>query len=126
MKTGRQCISHYAQLQRFCVFAHDELVCKMACLTPNDLGYEISEALLQDVVVMTETERNSRKLLLDNGIQSAKKVNFELIPDNERMCRECKTTCFLSAIQCTRCNNGKYVCIKHWDKVSRLSVSFQG
>ena len=31
---------------------------------------------------------------------------FELLPDDERKCDICNTTCFLSAAQCS-CNSGK-------------------
>ncbi|KAF0311016.1 Lysine-specific demethylase lid [Amphibalanus amphitrite] len=34
---GRQCVTHYSQLRRFCVFSHDELVCSMA-LEPQRLS----------------------------------------------------------------------------------------
>ena len=30
LKMGRECVAHYSMLHRFCVFSHDELVCKMA------------------------------------------------------------------------------------------------
>ena len=30
LQLGRSCVEHYSMMRRFCVFCHDELVCKMA------------------------------------------------------------------------------------------------
>ena len=35
------------------------------------------------------------------GIHQAEREAFELIPDDERQCIHCKTTCFMSAITCS-------------------------
>lgn len=35
------------------------------------------------------------------GVRSAERETFELIPDDERQCEVCKTTCFLSAVSCS-------------------------
>lgn len=43
IKMGRECINHYSNLRRFCVFSHDELVCKMA-LDPDKLNLGIATA----------------------------------------------------------------------------------
>ena len=115
IKIGRECITHYAELKRFCVFSHDELICKMA-LSVNDLSYFLLETLLKDLVTMIESERDFRKNLLDQGVNLAERVYFELIPDNERMCKECKTTCFLSAIKC-KCSPEKMCCLNDFHKL---------
>lgn len=43
------------------------------------------------------------------GIADAEKEAFELLPDDERQCDYCKTTCFLSAITCS-CSECKSKC----------------
>lgn len=45
------------------------------------------------------------------GVTQANREVFELLPDDERQCDYCKTTCFLSAVTCS-CNNskGRLVC----------------
>jgi len=37
---------------------------------------------------------------------------FELVPDDERQCSACRTTCFLSALTCS-CNPERLVCLYH-------------
>jgi len=39
------------------------------------------------------------------GITQAERAAFELLPDDERQCDVCKTTCFLSAVTCD-CSEG--------------------
>ncbi|XP_055932115.1 lysine-specific demethylase 5A-like [Argiope bruennichi] len=112
---GRVCVSHYGMLHRFCVFSHDELVCKMAT-DPDRLDISIAASTYQDMLRMVETEKALRKTLLEWGVTSANREVFELLPDDERQCSYCKTTCFLSAVTCS-CNNNQLVCIHHRDKL---------
>lgn len=115
LKIGRECISHYANLHRFCVFSHDELVCKMA-VHPENLDPRVAAATFLDMLVMVETERKHRKTLLDWGICDAEREAFELLPDDERQCEVCKTTCFLSAVTCS-CGTSQLVCLKHYNEL---------
>jgi histone demethylase JARID1 len=39
--------------------------------------------------------------LFIKGLNEAKNVLFELLPDDERQCIYCKTTCFTSAASCS-------------------------
>ena len=41
------------------------------------------------------------------GTMEAEREAFELLPDDERQCEHCKTTCFLSAVTCS-CSPSKY------------------
>lgn len=61
---GRECVLHYSHLRRFCVFSHDELVCKMA-LDADKLDLTIAAATYQDMLSMVDTEKRLRKALLD-------------------------------------------------------------
>lgn len=112
LRMGRECVLHYSHLRRFCVFSHDELVCKMA-LDPEKLDLTIAAATYQDMLVMVDTEKRLRKTLLDWGVTSAEREAFELLPDDERQCEVCKTTCFLSAITC-KCSTDVLVCLRHY------------
>jgi hypothetical protein len=40
------------------------------------------------------------------GTVEAEREAFELLPDDERQCSECKTTCFLSSVTCP-CSQSK-------------------
>lgn len=46
------------------------------------------------------------------GITEAEREAFELLPDDERQCDKCKTTCFLSALACLNCPE-RLVCLYH-------------
>lgn len=43
----------------------------------------------------------------------AEREAFELLPDDERQCEACKTTCFLSAVTCS-CHSSQLVCLRHF------------
>ncbi|GFV97950.1 hypothetical protein TNCV_5069901 [Trichonephila clavipes] len=55
-------------------------------------------------------------ILATTGVSSANREAFELLPDDERQCNYCKTTCFLSAVTCS-CTPSHLVCIHHKDKL---------
>ncbi|XP_060536909.1 lysine-specific demethylase 5 [Cylas formicarius] len=112
LRMGRECVLHYSHLRRFCVFSHDELVCKMA-LDNDKLDLTIAAATYQDMLVMVDTEKKLRKTLLDWGVTNAEREAFELLPDDERQCEVCKTTCFLSAMTCS-CSTTTLVCLRHY------------
>lgn len=63
LKMGRDCISHYASLHRYCVFSHDELTCKMAA-EAEKLGPRVAVATYRDMLAMVKSERDLRKSLL--------------------------------------------------------------
>ncbi|KAH8413971.1 hypothetical protein KR009_009427 [Drosophila setifemur] len=107
LKMGRECVNHYSMLRRFCVFSHDELVCKMA-LEPAKLTFGIATACYIDMAEMVDTEKKLRKSLLEWGVTRAERRAFELVSDDERHCQECNTTYFLSAVAC-ECNDNLIV-----------------
>ncbi|XP_049793761.1 lysine-specific demethylase lid [Schistocerca nitens] len=115
IQMGRECILHYSTLRRFCVFSHDELVCKMS-LNPEALDLRVAAATYKDMLKMVEIEKKHRKELLDWGCTLAQQEPFELIPDDERQCEVCKTTCFLSAVTCS-CNKDILVCLRHFKQL---------
>ncbi|RXG69427.1 Lysine-specific demethylase 5A [Armadillidium vulgare] len=112
LSIGRECVLHYSNLKRYCVFSHDELVCKMAT-EPNELDLTVAAATYQDLLKMVDLEKKLRKNLLHYGISNAEREAFELLPDDERQCDFCKTTCFLSAVTCS-CTPNKLVCLRHY------------
>jgi len=114
LEMGRKCVDHYSYMRRYCVFCHDELVCKMAT-NAEKLTLQVAAACYKDMLVMVEREKQLRKDLLDGGVTEAEREAFELLPDDERQCAICKTTCFLSAL--TSLDNketGEIVCLRHF------------
>ncbi|XP_051885894.1 lysine-specific demethylase 5A isoform X2 [Pristis pectinata] len=108
---GRQCVSHYRRLHRYCVFSHEELICKMAA-DPEGLDVELAAAVYKEMLTMIEEERQLRKTVFQMGIVDSEQEAFELLPDDERQCETCKTTCFLSAVTCV-CDPSRLVCLYH-------------
>ncbi|XP_059944239.1 lysine-specific demethylase 5D-like isoform X6 [Mesoplodon densirostris] len=123
LPAGRQCIEHYRRLRRYCVFSHEELICKMAAF-PEKLDLNLAVAVYKEMFIMVQEERRLRKSLLDKGITEAEREAFELLPDDERQCIKCKTTCFLSALACYDCPDG-LVCLSHINDLCKCSSSRQ-
>uniref|UniRef100_A0AAR2K9Q5 [histone H3]-trimethyl-L-lysine(4) demethylase n=1 Tax=Pygocentrus nattereri TaxID=42514 RepID=A0AAR2K9Q5_PYGNA len=111
LPTGRSCIEHYRRLRRYCVFSHEELTCKMAAC-PEKLDLNLAAATHREMFIIVQEERKLRKALLEKGVTEAEREAFELLPDDERQCDKCKTTCFLSALACTNCTE-RLVCLYH-------------
>lgn len=65
LKMGRECVAHYSTLHRFCVFSHDELVCKMA-ENPEDLNCLIAAATYEDMVAMVSYFRLCSRIQFEN------------------------------------------------------------
>ncbi|KAK6303437.1 hypothetical protein J4Q44_G00258910 [Coregonus suidteri] len=111
LPAGRSCIEHYRRLRRYCVFSHEELTCKMAAC-PEKLDLNLAAATHREMFSIVQEERELRKSLLERGITEAEREAFELLPDDERQCDNCKTTCFLSALACSNCPE-RLVCLYH-------------
>uniref|UniRef100_A0AAQ6AGD6 [histone H3]-trimethyl-L-lysine(4) demethylase n=1 Tax=Amphiprion ocellaris TaxID=80972 RepID=A0AAQ6AGD6_AMPOC len=108
---GRQCVAHYRRLHRYCVFSHDELLCKMAA-DPESLDVELAAAVFKEMGEMMDEETKLRQAIQEMGVLSSEQEVFELVPDDERQCHKCKTTCFLSALTCS-CSPDRLVCLHH-------------
>ncbi|XP_040050456.1 lysine-specific demethylase 5C isoform X1 [Gasterosteus aculeatus] len=111
LPAGRSCIEHYRRLRRYCVFSHEELTCKMAA-SPEKLDLNLAAATHREMFIIVQEERKLRKGLMQRGITEAEREAFELLPDDERQCDNCKTTCFLSALACSNCPE-RLVCLYH-------------
>lgn len=57
---GRQCVAHYRRLHRYCVFSHEELLCKMAA-DPESLDVELAAAVFKEMGNMMEEETKLRQ-----------------------------------------------------------------
>lgn len=75
---------------------------------PEKLDIAIAGATYHDMLRMVEGEKQSRLSLLEWGVAVAEREAYELLPDDERQCEHCKTTCFLSALTC-KCSKSKFL-----------------
>uniref|UniRef100_A0A5F8G2F8 [histone H3]-trimethyl-L-lysine(4) demethylase n=1 Tax=Monodelphis domestica TaxID=13616 RepID=A0A5F8G2F8_MONDO len=108
---GRQCVNHYRRLRRHCVFSHEELIFKMAA-DPECLDVGLAAMVCKEMTLMTEEETRLRESVIQMGVLLSEEEVFELVPDDERQCSACRTTCFLSALTCS-CNPDRLVCLYH-------------
>ncbi|KAM4700298.1 lysine-specific demethylase 5B isoform 2-T2 [Discoglossus pictus] len=108
---GRQCVEHYRSLNRYCVFSHDEMICKMACKAKT-LDVVLASSVHKDLAIMIEEETTLREAVRKMGVIQSEKIDLELLADDERQCMKCKTTCFISAVYCP-CSPGILVCLHH-------------
>uniref|UniRef100_A0A8C5MKI2 [histone H3]-trimethyl-L-lysine(4) demethylase n=1 Tax=Leptobrachium leishanense TaxID=445787 RepID=A0A8C5MKI2_9ANUR len=108
---GRQCVEHYRALNRYCVFSHDEMICKMAAKAEK-LDVVLASSVQKDLSAMIEQEKLLRDSVRKMGVVDNEMVYLELLADEERQCLKCKTTCFLSAVFCA-CSPGTLVCLHH-------------
>lgn len=88
-------------------------------LDPDKLNIGIATACYLDMAEMVDTEKKLRKCLLEWGVTRAEREAFELIPDDERQCEVCKTTCFLSAVTCACVKS--IVCLRHFSELCKCS-----
>lgn len=86
-------------------------------LDPDKLNLGIATACYLDMAEMVDTEKKLRKCLLEWGVTKAEREAFELIPDDERQCDVCKTTCFLSAVTCGCIKS--LVCLRHYSELCK-------
>uniref|UniRef100_A0A4W5NRL7 [histone H3]-trimethyl-L-lysine(4) demethylase n=1 Tax=Hucho hucho TaxID=62062 RepID=A0A4W5NRL7_9TELE len=112
MPMGRMCVDHYRQLNRYCVFSHDEMVCKMASKADTTMDVALASAVQRDMTVMLLEEDKLRDKVSKMGVQRSQQAEYDLLPDEERQCAKCRTTCYLSALTCP-CSPGQLVCLHH-------------
>uniref|UniRef100_A0A7N8YK11 [histone H3]-trimethyl-L-lysine(4) demethylase n=1 Tax=Mastacembelus armatus TaxID=205130 RepID=A0A7N8YK11_9TELE len=108
---GRNCVKHYRQLSRYCVFSHDEMICNMACKA-DTMDVDLASAIHKDMTTMIQEEEELRQKTKKMGVVQSRQVDYEVLPDEERQCCKCWTTCYLSGITCA-CSPQKTVCLYH-------------
>ena len=65
-----------------------------------------------------EKEKEQRRRLLEGGVRAAEREAFELLPEDERQCALCKTTCFMSAMTIVNGRDDQeIVCLRHFDSM---------
>ncbi|TNN81279.1 Lysine-specific demethylase 5B-B [Liparis tanakae] len=111
MPIGRKCVAHYRQLSRYCVFSHDEMVCNMAHKA-DAMDVHLASKVQKEMTVMVHEEEQLREKINKLGVVQSRQVDYEVLPDEERQCSKCRTTCYLSGITCA-CSPGKMVCLYH-------------
>uniref|UniRef100_A0A8R1DFB9 [Histone H3]-trimethyl-L-lysine(4) demethylase n=1 Tax=Caenorhabditis japonica TaxID=281687 RepID=A0A8R1DFB9_CAEJA len=115
---GRECVHSYSSVRRYLVFSHDELVFKMV-ESMDKLGLSMSLATYEEVKLIKEKQKKQRQAIARLGINQKEHVIFEKIPDEQRSCRFCKTTFFMSGISC---KHKKMTCVEHYGHLCKTCV----
>lgn len=79
---------------------------------PECLDVGLAAMVCKELTLMTEEETRLRESVLQMGVLMSEEEVFELVPDDERQCSACRTTCFLSALTCS-CDPERLVCLYH-------------
>lgn len=104
---GRMAVESYKLVKRHTVFAHDELVCKIALVDSLDtVDVRMAHIVAQELKCIIDNEKKNRTKLKERDVKTAEVRHFELIPDDLKTCCHCKTTLFISAVKC-KCKPGK-------------------
>uniref|UniRef100_A0A8C9RAJ9 [histone H3]-trimethyl-L-lysine(4) demethylase n=1 Tax=Scleropages formosus TaxID=113540 RepID=A0A8C9RAJ9_SCLFO len=119
MPLGRQVVAHYRLLHRYCVFSHDEMVCRMASKA-DVLDVVLASAVGKDMADMIQEECHLRDKVHKMGVVHCERAHYDLLQDDERQCIKCRTTCYLSAIMCP-CSPGVLVCLHHAQELCSCS-----
>ncbi|KAI6233876.1 JmjC domain-containing protein [Aphelenchoides fujianensis] len=101
LSVGRTCVETYTLDQRRCVFAHDELVMRIA-QTSKRLDYKTCRAVIDELRKLHDQENAFRTALADAGVSSSVSCNFEELEDDQRVCR---------------CPDRRLACSRHWQQL---------
>lgn len=74
--------------------------------SPVELEMRLAVATYEEILQMINREVTQRMNVHEMGVLVTKRNFLENLKDDERLCEFCKTTCFLSALQC-KCNEGE-------------------
>lgn len=72
MPIGRNCVTHYRELSRYCVFSHDEMVCNMAAKAES-MDMDTAAIVQKEIIAMVQEEDKLRgkidKLVSGSNLQ---------------------------------------------------------
>lgn len=119
---GRLCLNNYASVRRTCVFSHEELVMQMVKVA-DKMSINMCMVTLEELNYITARETKFRKHLAEGNLHQSEFCKFEEIPDDERSCRVCLTTLYVSALVCKH-SPLRIVCMNHIDQLcNECSIS---
>ncbi|KAI6189050.1 JmjC domain-containing protein [Aphelenchoides besseyi] len=115
LAVGRTCVESYTEDQRRCVFAHDELVLRIA-QTDQRLDVKTCRAVVKELIEILSREQVFRTALMTAGVCKSEACDFEHLEDDQRSCITCQTTLFITALRCQHPERG-LACSRHWQNL---------
>lgn len=115
---GRECVQSYSNVRRYLVFSHDELLFKMIEAIDR-LGLSTTIATYEELKRVIDKQVRLREFIAELGVpaRQVEQVDFEMIPDEQRSCRFCKTTLFMCALICNK--HKRMTCVEHHDHLCK-------
>ncbi|VDK56058.1 unnamed protein product [Anisakis simplex] len=110
---GWLCIADYARVRRNCVFSFEELIVRMA-KNASALSVVMCLAAYEQMHKICSRESNLRKCVAEMGVDKTSRELYENIADDLRSCAVCRTTLFMSGLQC---KHERLVCLEHADRL---------
>ena len=119
---GSRCVREYARLRRYPVFSHEELLFRMS--EDEKLPAHQVHLVFYELQALIRQESKRRRHLLDLGVHQSVQIPFETMGDEERQCKHCRCTCYMSALSCAcRSADGQsslLVCLQHTQQLCDL------
>ncbi|KHN86026.1 Lysine-specific demethylase rbr-2 [Toxocara canis] len=109
LRKGWLCTFDYARVRRNCVFSYEELIARMAN-NASQLSIAMCVAAYEQMHEICTREASLRKSVAGMGVTKTSREEYEHIADDLRSCAVCRTTLFMSGLQC---KHGRLVCLEH-------------
>lgn len=79
MPIGRNCVAHYRELSRYCVFSHDEMVCNMAAKAES-MDMDMAAVVQKEIIAMVQ-EEDELRAKIDKLVSGSELKGFLLTLD---------------------------------------------
>ncbi|KAJ3157751.1 hypothetical protein HDU89_000129 [Geranomyces variabilis] len=112
---GLDCVGRYQFHRKQPVFSHDELI---VATSKRNIDVRAAVWLKPALEHLRDRELAARKKVRDRHPGIAEIVeNLEINQEEEDQCSVCHVYCYMSALKCGECANGKMVCFDHEDEL---------
>ncbi|CAM9754100.1 unnamed protein product [Chrysoparadoxa australica] len=132
LKFGRQSKEAYRRYRRAGVFGFDRMAFTLAMYVP-ELGLKAGKVVLEELKRLRDEELSWRSELLLEGVRDLSdsmvlpKFKLSVIEekasdyDDQRMCKTCNHTCFISGVSCT-CTRTEISCLRHYRDLCQCDI----
>lgn len=96
---GRNAVRSYRRVKRYNVFAHDELICRVA-VDYAKITVDMADYICSDLKQARDFENRMRRRIESTfGVTQSRRESFENVDYDNRQCEKCQYLLFLSALK---------------------------